>query len=64
MRGPREPVHIHVERDDIEAKFWLYPIVRIAYNDGYSPRTLRELLGVVEANRDRIVRAWNGHFGV
>jgi len=61
---PLEPIHIHVERDDIEAKFWLFPGVRVAYNDGYSPRVLRELLEVVEANRDRIVRAWNGHFGI
>jgi hypothetical protein len=27
---PREPVHIHVEKDDREAKFWLYPEVRVA----------------------------------
>jgi hypothetical protein len=24
---PREPMHVHVERDDIEAKFWLVPEV-------------------------------------
>jgi hypothetical protein len=26
----------------------------VAYNDGYDSRTLRELLGIVEANKDRI----------
>jgi hypothetical protein len=61
---PLEPTHIHVERDDLEAKFWLFPIVRVAYNDGYNPRTLRELNEVVEANKDLIARAWNGHFGL
>ncbi len=61
---PREPVHIHIERDDIEAKFWLYPSICVAYNDGYSTRTLRELMEVVEANKDRILRSWNGHFGI
>lgn len=50
---PREPVHIHVERDDVEAKFWLLPEVRVAYNDGYDARTLRELLEIVEANKSR-----------
>jgi hypothetical protein len=58
----REPIHVHVERDDIEAKFWLFPVVRVAYNDGYSTYTLRELAEVVEANRDRIVESWNEHF--
>ena len=61
--SPREPVHIHVERDDVEAKFWLNPAVRVAYNDGYDARTLRELMGIVVANRDRIERAWNEFFG-
>ena len=45
---PREPLHFHVEKDDLEAKFWLKPEVRVAYNDGYDGRTLRELLEIVE----------------
>ena len=61
--NPREPIHVHVERDEIEAKFWVIPEVRVAYNDGYDARTLRMLLEVVEANKDRIVRAWNEYFG-
>ena len=60
---PREPVHVHVEKDDVEAKFWVLPEVSVAYNDGYDARTMRELFGVVEDNADRIVGAWHGHFG-
>jgi hypothetical protein len=60
---PREPVHIHVEKDNVEAKFWLEPELRLAYNDGYNARTLRELLEIVEVNRDRIERVWNEFFG-
>ena len=60
---PREPVHIHVEKAEIEAKFWLFPEVRVAYNDGYDARTLRELTDIVEANRSLIERAWDEHFG-
>ena len=59
---PPEPTHIHVEKDNLEAKFWLTPEVRVAYNDGYDARTLRELLEIVEANKDRIERAWNEFF--
>ena len=61
--SPREPVHIHVEKDDLEAKFWLEPEVRVAYNDGYNARILRQLLEIVEANRDRIERTWDEFFG-
>ena len=42
----------------MEAKFWLRPEVGLAYNDGYDARTLRELLDLVETNRDRIEEAW------
>lgn len=61
--SPREPVHIHVEKDDVEAKFWLRPEIRVAYNDGYDARTLRELMSIVGFNRERIERAWNEYFG-
>jgi len=60
---PREPVHVHVEKGAAEAKFWLFPAVSVAYNDGYGARTLRDLVEIVEANRDLIVRIWNEHFG-
>ena len=60
---PREPVHIHVEKDANEAKFWLLPAVRVAYNDGYNARVLRELQWIVIENRERIERAWNDYFG-
>lgn len=56
--NPREPVHIHVERDDLEAKFWLRPEVGVAYNDGFNARTLRELTDLVEAHREQLERAW------
>ena len=61
--SPREPVHIHVEKGEAEAKFWLFPEVSVAYNDGYDARALRELLEIVGANRDLIVRAWDEYFG-
>jgi len=61
--SPRELVHVHVEKDDLEVKFWLEPEVEVAYNDGYDARTLRQLLKMVEANRDRIMRAWDEFFG-
>ena len=43
-----EPPHIHIERDDKEAKFWLQPI-RLQRNKGFSPK---------EINRVQEVRAY------
>lgn len=60
--SPLEPVHIHVVRDQAEAKFWLEPTVRLDYNRGYDARTLRTIQKLVVANRNLIVRAWNVHF--
>jgi len=61
--SPREPTHIHVERGEQQAKLWLRPEVSIAYNDGFNARALREMLKLVEANRERIEKAWNDFFG-
>lgn len=44
-----EPPHIHVRRDDGEAKFWLDP-VRLARNDGLPAHDLREVERLVYAN--------------
>jgi len=59
---PLEPVHIHVAQAGMDANFWLYPEVRLAYNRGYDARTIRRLHDVVKAHRDIIERAWNEHF--
>ena len=60
---PREPLHIHVEADGCEAKFWLRPETCLAYNDGFNARVLRELLRLIESNRERIEKAWYDFFG-
>ena len=59
---PREPVHIHVTRDGLDAKLWLYPEVEIAYNSGFNARIQRWLIAVVEARKQEIEDAWNDHF--
>lgn len=59
---PREPVHIHVFKDDVDAKLWLYPEVTFAYNHGFDARTQRWMISVVSARRSEIEEAWNDHF--
>lgn len=59
---PREPMHIHIERGDADCKFWLYPEIRLAYNQGFNARIVKQLIEVVEARQTEIERAWNEHF--
>lgn len=58
--GP-EPAHVHAERDDRSAKFWLNP-VSLAYNFGYSNFELRLIQRIVEENRAKLIAAWNQYF--
>ncbi len=60
---PREPVHVHVTKDDADAKFWLQPEVNVAYNRGFAARTLSELSAIIELHRSEIEGAWHEHFG-
>lgn len=60
--SPREMLHVHVRSGDGEAKIWLEPQVQVASSFGLDAATLRELVGVVQANRALIERAWNAYF--
>jgi hypothetical protein len=57
-----EPPHVHVDRDDASAKFWLQPVA-LARNLGFSPRELRALEQLVLENQDTFLKAWNEYFG-
>ncbi len=60
---PNEPPHIHVDRDDLSAKFWLAP-VQLAGNFGFRARELREIQSMVMDSRKRFLEAWNEFFGI
>jgi hypothetical protein len=57
-----EPHHIHVERDDKVAKFWLDPI-RLQNSGGFNRLELRYVYGIIEENREFLMEAWNEYFG-
>ncbi|HQU43618.1 MAG TPA: DUF4160 domain-containing protein [Pirellulales bacterium] len=56
-----EPAHIHVERDDCEAKFWL-EVVRLAGSRGFSGAELNQIERLVESNNDQLLEGWNEYF--
>jgi hypothetical protein len=59
---PNEPPHVHVDRDEESAKFWLSP-VGLAYNLGFSPNELRRIEAIVTENQQPLLEAWYGYFG-
>ena len=59
----REPPHVHIAKDGKSAKIWLRNL-RIEYRHGYDERETRELLAIVEENRDAWLRSWNEFFGL
>jgi hypothetical protein len=57
-----EPAHIHVDRDDRSAKFWLDP-VSLVKSIRFSPVELNGLLKLVQKHRAEFLGAWREHFG-
>ena len=58
----REPPHIHVEKAEAVAKFWLVP-VRLANSGGMKRMELAELDRIIHANNAALLEAWNDFFG-
>lgn len=56
-----EPPHIHVERDDCEAKFWLDP-VRLERSRGYSRKEINRIRELVLNHREQLLESWNEFF--
>jgi len=60
---PNEPPHIHIDRDNLSAKFWLEP-THLALNFGFRATELRTLQSLVEKHQTELLEAWNGYFGI
>jgi hypothetical protein len=59
---PNEPPHVHVDRDDLSAKFWLDPVA-LAPNFGFNARELGLLYGIIVEHQQQLLEAWHGYFG-
>ncbi len=56
-----EPPHIHVEREDKVAKFWLDP-VRLQSSGGFSRNEIIRIQRVVNEYQIQLREAWNAYF--
>jgi hypothetical protein len=53
---PNEPPHIHVDREDLSAKFWLDP-TQLARNFGFRANELRTIQSLVNKHREEFLEA-------
>jgi hypothetical protein len=56
-----EPPHVHVEREDKVAKFWLDP-VRLHRSAGFSRTEVGRIQKLVSNHRTELLEAWNAYF--
>ena len=58
---PNEPPHIHVDRDNFSAKFWLKEI-SLAKNLGFHQKELKALQELVTRHQKQFLDKWHEYF--
>jgi hypothetical protein len=56
-----EPPHIHVQKAEKYAKFWLQP-VQLAEAIGFTSKELRTVEGIIIEHLALLLEAWHEHF--
>ena len=56
-----EPIHIHIIKDDCEAKYNVCPIEQI-YNHGFKKHQIAIIESIIEENEMIIVERWKTFF--
>jgi len=57
-----EPQHVHIERDDKIAKFWLNP-VRLQTSGGFSRKEISRIQQIIQEHQFQLMEGWNEYFG-
>ncbi len=56
-----EPPHVHVERDDCDAKFWLDP-VRLQRSHRFAANEANKIQKLVIENQQHLLDSWDEFF--
>ena len=56
-----EPPHVHVRKDDNQAKYWIDP-VQLAKNAGFSRHELNEIFDLVRNHQQDLLKGWHDCF--
>ncbi|NLX13749.1 MAG: DUF4160 domain-containing protein [Phycisphaerales bacterium] len=57
-----EPIHVHVEKGEGYAKFWMRPLA-LARSRGFQKRELHEIRKLIERHGMTIEEKWHEYFG-
>ncbi len=57
-----EPPHVHVDRDELSAKFWLNPVA-LARNLGFNANELRQIERIVSRHQSELLARWQKEYG-
>jgi hypothetical protein len=55
-------MHVHVSSPQGEAKFWIEPVIVLAYHYDLERKDLKEIQKIIEVHKDEIKKAWQRHF--
>ncbi len=59
----KEPIHVHVEKGEKYAKFWIKPIA-LTYNYKFNNSDLNHIIRIIEKYRVKIEEKWNEYFDI
>ena len=59
---PNESPHVHVDLEDLSAKFRQKPVALVR-NLGFSPVELRRIQRMIQENEEVLLEKWYGRFG-
>lgn len=57
-----EPPHVHIDRDDKIAKFWLDPI-RLSMSGGFNRSEITRMHRKITNKQSKLLEAWHEYFG-
>ena len=55
-------MHVHVQSQNGEAKFWLEPILELAQSAGLTKHEINEAFRLVQEHQNEVRSAWLKHF--
>ena len=58
-----EPIHIHVESSDGEAKFEIETELKLIYNKGLKTKDIKLAESILEENKENFINEWKRIFG-
>jgi hypothetical protein len=56
-----EPIHIHIEKNNSYAKFWLNP-TSLSRSKGFKAQEISEIRRIIEKHEKIFIKRWNEFF--